>query len=74
MESKQGVMNIIQEFSIPLIAGVVCAIIFANVDFHLYHELVDYHLFAKVQEILVDFDSSHHELFAMSPLWDHSVG
>ena len=35
MESKQGVMNIIQEFSIPLIAGVVCAIIFANVDFHL---------------------------------------
>jgi hypothetical protein len=30
--------------------------------------LVGYHLFAKVQEILVDFDSSHRELFAISPL------
>ena len=30
--------------------------------------LVDYHLFAKVQEILVDFDSSHHELFAIPSL------
>lgn len=38
-------LNIIQEFSIPLIAGVICAVIAANADEHSYHALVDYHLF-----------------------------
>ena len=38
-------LNIIQEFSIPLIAGVICAVIAANADEHAYHALVDYHLF-----------------------------
>lgn len=33
-------VNILQEFSIPLIFGVICALIMANVNEHLYHDIV----------------------------------
>lgn len=39
---KSGVVNILQEFSIPLIAGVVAALVFANVDAESYHAFVEY--------------------------------
>lgn len=37
----------VQEYSLPLILGVIVALIFANVDEHLYHHLVDYPLFGE---------------------------
>ena len=36
-----------QEFSVPLVVGVVAGLIVANVDSHFYHEIVDYHLFGE---------------------------
>ena len=38
--SSNGVVNLLLEFSIPLISGVVVAIWWANWDFHSYHELM----------------------------------
>ena len=43
-ESKKGFTNFLIEFSIPLIAGVVLGIVYANVDYETYHKLVDYHI------------------------------
>jgi len=37
---KKKPIEILQEFSIPLILGVVTALVFANVDHHAYHELI----------------------------------
>ena len=34
-------VNILQEFSIPLILGVFIALIFANVNYDLYHKIID---------------------------------
>ena len=36
-----------QEYSIPLILGVIAGLAVANVDSHSYEELVDYHLFGE---------------------------
>ena len=38
---KKGFVNFLQEFSIPLIAGVFAALVAANVDYDAYHHLVD---------------------------------
>lgn len=43
------ITNILQEFSIPLIAGVFAALFVANYDEHAYHALVDYPLFGDVK-------------------------
>ena len=43
-ESKKGFTNFLQEFSIPLIAGVILGIVYANIDYTSYHHLVDYQL------------------------------
>jgi NhaA family Na+:H+ antiporter len=46
MSSQEGVkrshMEILQEFSIPLLAGVVVALVWANVDFESYHHAMDW--------------------------------
>lgn len=42
---KKGVINALQEFSIPLIAGVVAALVFANIDYKLYHHVVEWAMF-----------------------------
>lgn len=42
--SETGLLHVIQEFSVPLIGGVICALIAANLDPHAYHEMIDYHL------------------------------
>ena len=44
-------LNILQEFSLPLIFGVIAALIAANVDYHAYHVVVDY-VFGEGAEIL----------------------
>ncbi|NQW22975.1 MAG: Na+/H+ antiporter NhaA [SAR202 cluster bacterium] len=38
-------ISLLQQFSIPLIIGVIAGLIFANIDPHAYEELVDYRLF-----------------------------
>ena len=38
MSSQKGFINILQEYSIPLIAGVLVAVVYANVDEHEHHE------------------------------------
>ena len=45
-------LNILQEFSLPLIFGVIAALIAANVDYHAYHVVVDYPVFGEGAEIL----------------------
>ena len=41
---KKGFVNFLQEFSLPLIAGVFAALLFANVDSELYHKLIEFDL------------------------------
>ncbi len=45
MELAKRLIAIIQEYSIPLIVGVVAGLAFANIDGHLYEQLVDYQVF-----------------------------
>jgi Na+:H+ antiporter, NhaA family len=42
---KKGVINTLQEFSIPLILGVIAALVFANIDYDAYHHVVDWPVF-----------------------------
>jgi len=58
MGQLEKTLNILQEFSIPLILGVVVALVVANIDPHLYHVLVDYPVFGEGAELL------HHPLTA----------
>ena len=44
-------IGILQEYSIPLIVGVVAGLAMANIDFHSYEELVDFHVFGEDFEI-----------------------
>ena len=37
----------VQEYSIPLILGVVAGLVFANVDHHLYEQIVEYEIFGE---------------------------
>ncbi|MFT7624474.1 MAG: NhaA family Na+:H+ antiporter [Myxococcota bacterium] len=39
---KKGFTNFLQEFSIPLIAGVIAGLVAANIDEHMYHQVVDF--------------------------------
>ncbi|MBH24809.1 MAG: sodium:proton antiporter [Myxococcales bacterium] len=39
---RRSLVNLMQEFSLPLLAGVVVSLILANMDSHLYHTLVHY--------------------------------
>ncbi len=41
---KNKVVNLLQEFSIPLISGVFAALIWANLDHHSYHEFLHHPL------------------------------
>lgn len=43
--APKKIIHTIQEYSLPLILGVVAALIVANVDEHMYHHLVDYPIF-----------------------------
>ena len=39
---KKGFVNFLQEFSIPLIVGVIVALVFANVSWDHYHHLIEW--------------------------------
>jgi NhaA family Na+:H+ antiporter len=52
MTKLHKTINMLQEFSLPLIFGVIVALVVANVDPHLYHLLVDYPVFGAGAELL----------------------
>ena len=41
---KKGVINLLQEFSLPLIAGVILALLWANLNHHSFHTFLHYHI------------------------------
>ena len=51
MYHARRLTNILQEFSIPLIIGVLAGLVVANLDHHFYEKLVDFHLFGKGTEV-----------------------
>ena len=51
MNHARRLINILQEFSVPLIVGVLAGLVVANVDQHFYEELVDYHVFGSGAEV-----------------------
>tara|TARA_B100000315_G_scaffold206364_1_gene200681 strand:+ start:563 stop:1828 length:1266 start_codon:yes stop_codon:yes gene_type:complete len=52
-------IHVLQEFSIPLIIGVVAGLAVANIDNHFYEKLVDYHLFGSGAEVFGHPITSH---------------
>ncbi len=44
MSKKNPVLHLLQEFSIPLILGIVIAIVWANTDYHSYHYFLEHSL------------------------------
>ncbi len=42
MAKQNGVWNFIQEYSVLLVLGALTALIWANLDYHSYHHIVDY--------------------------------
>ena len=51
MHHAKRLTNIVQEYSIPLILGVVAGLAVANIDHHFYEELVDFHVFGSGVEV-----------------------
>ena len=51
MYHARRLTNILQEFSVPLIVGVLAGLAVANIDQHFYEELVDYHVFGSGAEV-----------------------
>lgn len=54
-------VNLLQEFSIPLIMGVICALIWANIDHHSYHAFLHHKLLPGVTK--VDFHFLMNDIF-----------
>jgi NhaA family Na+:H+ antiporter len=58
--------NVLQEFSLPLIFGVIAGLIFANVDNHAYHAIVHYPVLGKGAAIFghkIDFHFIVNDIF-----------
>ena len=51
MNKAQQIISFLQEFSIPLLLGVVASLIVANIDIHFYEEMVDYHVFGDDAQV-----------------------
>ncbi len=51
MAALRQFVSFLQEYSLPLIVGVIVGLVWANVDLHSYHEVVDYHLFGHDVEV-----------------------
>ena len=47
MNKARQVTSLLQEFSIPLIVGVIAGLVVANIDLHFYQKMVDYHVFGE---------------------------
>ncbi len=52
MSKVRKLRNTVQEFSLPLIFGVIVGLIIANIDEHLYHELVHFTPLGEGAELL----------------------
>lgn len=50
--AAKKMINFLQEFSIPLILGVIGALIWANADYHSYHHFLDYPFLGENFKIL----------------------
>ncbi len=51
MNKAQRIIGFLQEFSIPLLLGVVASLILANIDLHFYEKMVDYHVFGDDAQV-----------------------
>ncbi|MDP6548726.1 MAG: Na+/H+ antiporter NhaA [Dehalococcoidia bacterium] len=51
MNQPRQLIQVLQEYSIPLIIGVVAGLVVANVDHHYYEKLVDYRVFGSGIEV-----------------------
>ena len=51
MNKAQRIIGFLQEFSIPLLLGVVASLILANIDIHFYEKMVDYHVFGDDAQV-----------------------
>ena len=47
MDLPRRALSLTQEYSLPLIVGVFAGLIFGNIDQHLYHVLVDFHVLGE---------------------------
>ena len=52
MSATKRFTNFLQEFSIPLIAGVVVGLVFANIDEHAYHHWAHFPVLGAGAKIL----------------------
>ena len=62
----KNIANLLSEFSIPLVSGVVMAMIFANVDYEAYLRLIESPLFSEDTKIfghLLNFDFLINDIF-----------
>ena len=51
MYQAKRLTNLLQEFSIPLIVGVLAGLAVANIDDHFYEKLVDFHVFGHDAQV-----------------------
>lgn len=61
MTRGSQIIGLIQEYSIPLIVGVIAGLVWANIDFHSYHELVEFDFWNFGKGPFLD-DGEHHDL------------
>lgn len=54
-------ISFLQEYSLPLIVGVVAGLVWANIDFHSYHEIVEFDFWNFGKGPFLD-DGDHHDL------------
>ena len=47
MARSRQIIALLQDYSIPLVIGVIAGLVMANVDLHQYEVVVDYHLFGS---------------------------
>ncbi len=59
MYHARRLTNILQEFSMPLIVGVIAGLVVANVDHHFYEKLVDAHVFGDGTKIFGHSVTAH---------------
>ena len=61
MAQARRFITFLQEYSIPLILGVVVGLVWANLDFHSYHDLVEFDFWNFGKGPFLD-DGEHHDL------------
>ena len=61
MDQIRRYIAFLQEYSLPLILGVIVGLVWANIDFHSYHELVEFDFWNFGKGPFLD-DGEHHDL------------